>query len=176
MSVFILILLNCTWGIVQNIIGGIIFLANLCVCKNVGDCKNKHMPGERADEKNGKRMGKSFFYKGTCVSTWKKRAGLSMGLFIFVPIVQENVDVPRQNGMQSGSDAQKAFALNERLLKHEYGHSIQSAILGPLYIPIVGIPSILWCNVKPIGRKWRSGKMSYYDAFQEKWADKLGNV
>ena len=31
---------------------------------------------------------------------------------------------------------------------HEYGHTIQSLILGPLYLFVVGIPSFVWCNNK----------------------------
>ena len=31
----------------------------------------------------------------------------------------------------------------ERILKHEYGHSIQSKILGPLFLLVIGLPSII---------------------------------
>ena len=92
-------------------------------------------------------------YRGAVVTTWDHENSLSLGLFIFL-----------------GHNA------SSRLLKHEYGHCIQSLFLGPLYLIIVGIPSILWCNVKPIGRSWRSGKRSYYSVFQEKWADNLGHA
>ena len=34
--------------------------------------------------------------------------------------------------------------LSKRLLVHEYGHTIQSLILGPLYLIIMGIPSTIW--------------------------------
>lgn len=58
-------------------------------------------------------------------------------------------------------------------IKHEYGHSIQSKMLGPLYLLIVGLPSIshnMFC--KCISHKHRS----YYNWYCEKWADKLGGV
>lgn len=60
---------------------------------------------------------------------------------------------------------------------HEYGHAKQSAMLGPLYLIIVGIPSLSrvfyrrWYK-KNYGCKWEH----YYDGFPENWADKLGGV
>ena len=54
---------------------------------------------------------------------------------------------------------------------HEYGHSRQSMFLGPLYLLVIGLPSLLWAAV------WRPGHgSSYYDFYTEKWADKLGGV
>ena len=58
-----------------------------------------------------------------------------------------------------------------RTERHEYGHSRQSLILGPLYLLVIGLPSLLWAAV------WHPGHgSSYYDFFTEKWADKLGGV
>ena len=62
----------------------------------------------------------------------------------------------------------------ERILRHEYGHSVQSMIFGPLYLLMVGLPSILWCRVPSIGRSWRSGRRSYYSFITERSADRLG--
>ena len=59
---------------------------------------------------------------------------------------------------------------SENTTKHEYGHCIQSKYLGWLYLPVVGLPSILhatFCKCR---------KHSYYDVYPEKWADKLGGV
>ena len=56
---------------------------------------------------------------------------------------------------------------------HEWGHSKQSLILGPLYLIVVGIPSI----VMNILSRW--GVMNpfrYYDRRPESWADRLGGV
>ncbi len=62
----------------------------------------------------------------------------------------------------------------EQVIKHEYGHSIQSKILGPSFLLIIGLPSITW-NI--FFRKFRrKRKISYYSFYTEKWADKLGNV
>ena len=64
-------------------------------------------------------------------------------------------------------------------IKHEYGHHKQSLILGPLYILIIGIPSILgniWDRL--FHSKWKpeDSYYWYYNLPWEKWADKLGNV
>lgn len=34
------------------------------------------------------------------------------------------------------------FSIDERNRLHEYGHTLQSRFLGPLYLPVVGIPSV----------------------------------
>jgi len=92
-------------------------------------------------------------YRCALVTRWKYDYGLSLGSFIFIP-----------------------EKCPHRMLEHEYGHTIQSAVLGPFYIPVIALPSIIWCRIKPAGRSWRSGRRSYYDFFTEKWADSLGHV
>ena len=57
------------------------------------------------------------------------------------------------------------------VLCHEWGHSRQSLYLGWLYLLVIGIPSLVWNIAYQEG--W---KMSYYDFYTEKWADKLGRV
>ena len=68
---------------------------------------------------------------------------------------------------------------NLNTYRHESGHQAQSKILGPLYLLIVGLPSIcwagLWCNAGMI-RHFRESGISYYDFYTERWADKLGGV
>lgn len=63
---------------------------------------------------------------------------------------------------------------DETTLKHEFGHRTQSRILGWLYLPIVGIPSIVWAGCFKKYRKRHN--VSYYDFYTERWADKLGGV
>lgn len=54
---------------------------------------------------------------------------------------------------------------------HEYGHSRQSLFLGPLYLLVIGLPSLLWAAV------WQPGHgRGYYEFYTEAWADKLGGV
>src|SRR6185369_10455986 len=69
------------------------------------------------------------------------------------------------------------FVLDERIRDHEWGHSFQSRLLGPLYLPLVGVPSIarvLYAVVfrEVTGRRWEG----YFDAYPEDWADRLGGV
>lgn len=63
---------------------------------------------------------------------------------------------------------------DERVLKHEMGHREQSKILGWLYLPVIGIPSLIWCSCF---QQYRiKHNISYYEFYTEKWADKLGGV
>ena len=55
--------------------------------------------------------------------------------------------------------------------KHEYGHYLQSRYLGPLYLLVIGLPSLLWAAW------WNERRgVSYYSFYTEKWADRLGKV
>ena len=57
---------------------------------------------------------------------------------------------------------------------HEKGHRQQSKWLGPLYLIVIGLPSLVWATLhsfcKPIS------KIDYYWFYTEKWADKIGGV
>jgi len=60
---------------------------------------------------------------------------------------------------------------------HEYGHTRQSLMLGPLYLFVVGIPSlsrVLYSKwyYKKHGYSWGN----YFNGFPENWADKLGGI
>ena len=60
---------------------------------------------------------------------------------------------------------------NAKTEYHELGHSIQSRILGPLYLLVIGLPSLLWAAW------WNEDRnRSYYSFYTERWADYLGNV
>ena len=63
---------------------------------------------------------------------------------------------------------------NKTVLKHEQGHMKQSYILGWLYLFVIGLPSLVWCNCFNWYR--RKYNVSYYDFYTEKWADRLGGV
>ena len=81
--------------------------------------------------------------------------GVSLGMFIFVP-----------GGLRPEREA--------RLLAHEYGHTFQSALLGPLYLVAVGVPSFLWANL-PRNRRARAEKRIPYESrYPENWAEALG--
>lgn len=126
---FLYVLLQCTWGILQTLVGFCVFLRW---------CKAPH---ER--------------YHGAVVTRWKLRSGMSLGLFLFVP---EGV-------------------YGDGFLVHEYGHTIQSLILGPLYIPVIGLPSVLWCNLPCFVNLRRKTQRTYNSMYAERsanfWGEKI---
>lgn len=57
---------------------------------------------------------------------------------------------------------------------HELGHVKQSKILGPLYLLVIGIPSILHCWYNDfVDCCWKDGRYHYEHFFTESWAEKL---
>ena len=65
----------------------------------------------------------------------------------------------------------RPYLANTDTWNHEYGHTRQSLYLGPFYLLIVGIPSLLWAWY------WKPSRgVSYYSFYTEKWADRLGGV
>lgn len=58
------------------------------------------------------------------------------------------------------------------VIAHESGHVKQSLYLGPLYLLVIGLPSLLWAQT----HKWLAPKKSYYWFYTEAWANKLGGV
>lgn len=110
---------------------------------------------------------KHYFYHGAVVTEWKSKSSVSLGMFIFV------TDEP----YFYYGDLKERFTLEElagRLLVHEYGHTIQSLILGPLYLIVMGIPSTLWGFLPCYVNKRQNEEVSYFDFFTEKWANLLG--
>lgn len=66
-----------------------------------------------------------------------------------------------------------------KTIKHEYGHTRQSLMLGPLYLIFIGLPSVIGNVVDRIKYKHFRKNYdfnSYYKQPWEAWADKLGNV
>jgi|AntAceMinimDraft_16_1070373.scaffolds.fasta_scaffold91812_2 hypothetical protein len=92
-------------------------------------------------------------YKGKTVYVCPSfRGGLCLGEYIFVRSTK-----------------------NVKMIPHEYGHSRQSMMLGPLFLLIVGLPSIIQAglaNLYPLSNWMRN----YYKRYPENWADKLGGV
>ena len=84
-----------------------------------------------------------------------------------------------KNWKFTGVSLGKYIILNEsedgniNTFKHEYGHTIQSFILGITYLFVVGIPSVIRnikCQAKSLPYE------EYYKKYPENWADKLGGV
>lgn len=103
----------------------------------------------RVSGKNAAAKSKTVF-RGAVLTEWKYRGGLSLGLFIFTP---------------PGKD---------RMAVHEYGHTFQSLLLGPLYLPLVGLPSLLWAGLPVFEKRRREKRISYYSFYTEKSANYLG--
>ncbi len=136
----IYLIVQWTWGILQNLLGSVVFLLN---------CKNKH-----------------YFYHGALVTVWKSKSSVSIGMFVFIteePYFYEKL-----------KDHYTKQELSQRLLVHEYGHTIQSLILGPLYLIAMGIPSTLWGFLPSLNRMRAEKQISYFSFFTEKWANHLG--
>lgn len=85
------------------------------------------------------RKDKHFDYEGARITVWDRNDGLSLGKYIFVPD-------------------------EESLTAHEYGHSRQSLILGPLYLPVVGLSSMIW-NRLPFFKSFRKKTGKSYESF-----------
>lgn len=85
----------------------------------------------------------------------KNFGGVSLGMFIFI---NKNVTGDRLHDMQI----------------HEYGHTVQSLILGPAWMLIIAVPSFIWCGL-PALVKWRKEKnVSYYWLYCEGWSNLCG--
>ena len=100
------------------------------------------------------RKAEHFDYHGAKATAWNKDTGISLGKFIFVP-------------RKAGGSA------DSFLLEHEYGHTLQSLILGPFYLLAVGAPSMLWNRLPYFKSKRKRTGRSYYSAPFEKTANAL---
>lgn len=125
-------LIQWTWGLSVNVVGGIAYL----ICTKV--LKFRHQ-----------KFGHAYIV----YVPWKS-GGLSMGLFIFI---KDREDV-------------NPWSYNTRI--HEYGHTWQCLLLGPLYYIVIALPSVIWCNFFAKYRK--KNNVSYYWLYCENWANIWG--
>lgn len=109
---------------------------------------------------------KHYFYHSAVITEWKIKSSVSLGMFVF--ITDDPYFYPRLKKEYTKAE------LSRRLLVHEYGHTIQSLIFGPLYLIVMGIPSSLWGYLPSAYRKRRDERVSYFAFFTEKWANTLG--
>ena len=105
-----------------------------------------------------------FPYHGACVTLWGRGASMSLGPFLFLEGEPENYADPEATDP----------AWYGELLVHEYGHTIQSLILGPLYLPVIGLPSVLWLNTAMMKARRAKRGTSYYAFWPERSANWLG--
>lgn len=109
-----------------------------------------------------------FRYHGAVVTQWKCRSSVSLGLFVFV------TDRPYFAEKFKGEIPVSELAA--RLVVHEYGHTLQSLILGPLYLPVIGVSSTVWGFLPRLARRRRERGISYFAFFTERWANRLGEL
>ena len=107
---------------------------------------------------------KHYSYHGAIITEWNLKSSMSLGLFVFV--TSEPYFANKYEGQINIEE------LSKRLLVHEYGHTIQSLILGPLYLIVIGIPSTLWGFAGAKKRKYE--QIPYGAFFTEGWANRLG--
>ncbi|MBQ7776442.1 MAG: hypothetical protein IJ379_11045 [Lachnospiraceae bacterium] len=107
-----------------------------------------------------------YFYHGAVITEWKDKSSVSLGMFVFV--TAEPYFYEKLKAEYSKEE------LSSRLLVHEYGHTIQSLILGPVYLLVIGIPSTLWGFLPYFNKKRIQEGLSYFSFFTEKWANQLG--
>ena len=96
-----------------------------------------------------KDLGVDSRYKQATVIPCIMRGAVTLGNYVFVGLNSEY----------------------RKTVKHELGHTIQSKILGPLYLIVIGIPSITYCGLRRLFPSLR--KKNYYDFFSEKSANYL---
>ena len=109
---------------------------------------------------------KHYFYHGAIITEWSGKSSVSLGLFVFITKDPYFFDKLQHNYTKED--------LSKRLLVHEYGHTIQSLILGPFYLIIMGIPSTLWGFLPSLNKKRIEKNISYFSFFTERWANYLG--
>ncbi len=107
---------------------------------------------------------KHYRYHGAVITEWDAHASMSLGLFVFIAC--------EEPWFQKYEDQMSTAELYSRLLVHEYGHTIQSLILGPMYLIVIGIPSTMWAFL--FGKKRKEEQIPYGAFFTEKWANTLG--
>lgn len=86
----------------------------------------------------------------------KMEGGLTLGEYIFI----------------KGEERYNPALYNTSTIRHEFGHVRQSRILGPLYILVIGIRSLIHAGI-------HSGickEENYHHYWTEKWADKLAGL
>lgn len=136
-----------TWGLPQTLLGAALYMAH--------------------------RNDDHFDYNGATATAWDKDTGVSLGKFIFVPRKAAKTAGRSAAKVSESAAGPSGLRADTALLDHEYGHTLQSLILGPFYLLFVGAPSILWNRLPYFQKKrGRTGK-SYYSAPFEKTANTL---
>lgn len=133
LTLVIYTILQWTWGLLQNIAGGILFLI-------------QRIKNPKAELK---------YYHGAIITPWKPGKGsMGLGMFIFF-------------GHQGSPET-------DAVIVHEWGHTVQSVILGPLFLFVIGLPSVVWAYTPRFEKLRKEKNIKYTDAYCEKWASGMG--
>ena len=97
-----------------------------------------------------KAITKSATINGIDIYKKKTTGGVSLGKYVFVYNKYRDIS---------------------KVVLHEIGHTKQSLMLGPLYLIIIGLPSIIWAGLHSYNSVF--SKINYYSFYTEKWANKL---
>ncbi len=97
---------------------------------------------------------KHSYYHGALVTHWKFSFSCGCGMFIFY-------------GHENADDASE-------VLVHEYGHTLQSVVLGPLFMFVIAIPSMVWAFTPCFGRMRKEKNIPYVSFYPESWANAWG--
>lgn len=101
-------------------------------------------------------------YHGAIVTYYENRPRLSrigcfaVGMFIFIDgAIQESQ--------------------SKKILVHEYGHTIQSILFGPLFSFVIGLPSVLWARrFRKNRRVYKERSINYCSRYPESGANRRG--
>lgn len=96
-------------------------------------------------------------YKGITYVVSKKMSGdISLGNYVIL------------------SNSYKDKNRYQKVWNHEWGHTRDSKIFGPLYLIAIGLPSLIWAWM--YGTIVKPTTNGYYKFYTEKRADRLGGV
>lgn len=110
-----------------------------------------------------------------------------LGLVLFAvlrPAVIERVEVldrivlrcfRRWGGVSLGRYVFVHREADPELVRHELGHCRQSALLGPLYLLVIGLPSIAWAVVFGLLVR-RRPTLDYFRFYTERWANRIAGL
>ena len=110
------------------------------------------------------RKNPHFRHNGAVVTLWDRPGSASFGMFLFLST--------RLSGVGEG----EIRGYGREILKHEYGHTFQSLMLGPLFLLIIGVPSLIWAGSPRLAKLRQKRKIPYNALYTERWADHLGKV
>ena len=102
------------------------------------------------------RKNPSRVYHGCIVTRWRNPYSLGVGMYLFL--------------------SERSYDKQSQVQVHEFGHAVQSAILGPLFLPLIGIPSFLWCMLPVFQTLRKKKRISYYKLYTESTANRLGSL